>query len=64
MSCYSSQRCFVLSVAILSKHHFLLFSIVSAIRPRMLLTLDEELKPVPVKVKYGAGVDTVGQAGK
>ena len=33
-------------------------------RPRMLVTLDEELKPLPVSVRVGQAVDTVGQAGR
>eukprot|EP01103_Thecamoeba_quadrilineata_P019196 TRINITY_DN766_c0_g4_i1.p1 TRINITY_DN766_c0_g4~~TRINITY_DN766_c0_g4_i1.p1 ORF type:complete len:865 (-),score=217.23 TRINITY_DN766_c0_g4_i1:30-2624(-) len=49
---------------ILSKSHFLLFALVSAMHPRMLMTLDEELKPVPVSVRVGQAVDIVGQAGK
>ena len=30
----------------------------------MLVTLDEELKPLPVSVRVGQAVDTVGQAGR
>lgn len=30
----------------------------------MLITLDEDLKPVKVNVRVGQAVDTVGQAGK
>src|SRR5690606_1448299 len=54
---------YLISLAILSNYHYFLFSIVTAIRPRMLITLDENLEPLPVSVRVGQGVDTVGQAG-
>jgi 26S proteasome regulatory subunit N1 len=49
---------------VLGKHHFLLFVVACTIRPRMLVTLDEDLKPLPVSVRVGQAVDTVGQAGR
>ncbi|RWS15345.1 26S proteasome non-ATPase regulatory subunit 2-like protein, partial [Dinothrombium tinctorium] len=49
---------------ILSKSHYLLFYLTSAIQPRMLVTFDEDLKPLPVPVRVGQAVDVVGQAGK
>jgi 26S proteasome regulatory subunit N1 len=33
-------------------------------QPRMLITLDENLKPLPVPVRVGQAVDVVGQAGR
>ncbi|MEE6522960.1 hypothetical protein FKM82_021641 [Ascaphus truei] len=33
-------------------------------QPRMLVTFDEELRPLPVSVRVGQAVDVVGQAGK
>lgn len=33
-------------------------------QPRMLLTVDENLKPLPVPVRVGQAVDVVGQAGR
>lgn len=48
---------------ILGERHYLLYTIVTAIRPRMLTTLDENLNPLPVSVRVGQAVDTVGQAG-
>ena len=48
----------------LGKHHFLLWVLAASMRPRMLVTLDEELKPLPVSVRVGQAVDTVGQAGR
>ncbi|KAI8010325.1 hypothetical protein LOK49_LG06G02798 [Camellia lanceoleosa] len=35
-----------------------------AIPPRMLLTVDENLKPLSVPVRVGQAVDVVGQAGR
>lgn len=49
---------------ILGKSHYLLYSLVSAMQPRMLVTLDTELKPLPTHVRVGQAVDVVGQAGK
>ncbi|EGG17159.1 26S proteasome regulatory subunit S2 [Cavenderia fasciculata] len=47
-----------------TKAHYLFYSIVCSIYPRMLMTLDENLNPLPVSVRVGQSVDTVGQAGK
>ena len=33
-------------------------------QPRMLVTFDENLSPLPVSVRVGQAVDVVGQAGK
>ena len=49
---------------ILGHAHYLLYSIVPAIQPRMLTTVDEYLNPLPVSVRVGQAVDVVGQAGK
>jgi 26S proteasome regulatory subunit N1 len=49
---------------VLEKHHYLLFAAVTAMNPRMLITLDEELNPLPVSVRVGQAVETVGQAGR
>lgn len=49
---------------ILSSSHSLLYFLTIAIRPRMLVTLDENLQPVRVNVRVGQAVDVVGQAGK
>jgi len=42
----------------------MLFFLVTAMYPRFLITLNEELEPLPVTVRVGQAVDTVGQAGK
>jgi 26S proteasome regulatory subunit N1 len=49
---------------VLDKHHYLLFSALVAMNPRMLITLDEDLNPLPVTVRVGQAVETVGQAGR
>jgi 26S proteasome regulatory subunit N1 len=49
---------------ILGKAHYLLYALSTAIQPRMLVTFDEELRPLPVSVRVGQAVDVVGQAGK
>lgn len=43
------------------KHPHLLYLLASAMRPRMLLTLDEDLMVLPVSVRVGQAVDTVAQ---
>ena len=54
----------LLILAILGKSHYLLYGLVPAIQPRMLVTFDEKLNSLPVSVRVGQAVDVVGQAGK
>ena len=42
-----------LFTAILGKSHYLLYALVPAMQPRMLVTLDTDLKPLPVHVRLG-----------
>jgi len=49
---------------ILGKYHYLLYVLSLTMFPRMLMTFDEDLKPLIVAVRVGQAVDTVGQAGK
>ncbi|KAG7459101.1 26S proteasome non-ATPase regulatory subunit 2 [Solea senegalensis] len=49
---------------ILGKSHYILYGLVAAMQPRMLVTFDHELRPLPVSVRVGQAVDVVGQAGK
>ncbi|ORY98108.1 armadillo-type protein [Syncephalastrum racemosum] len=44
--------------------HYLLYSLVTAMYPRFLITFDEELNSLPVTVRVGQAVDVVGQAGR
>jgi 26S proteasome regulatory subunit N1 len=46
------------------KSHYLLYYLVTAMHPRFLITLDEDLKPLTVNVRVGQAVDVVGQAGR
>ena len=49
---------------VLGSSHYLLYYIVTAMHPRFLVTLDEDLKPLQVNVRVGQAVDVVGQAGR
>ena len=49
---------------ITSNSHYLLYFLVTAMHPRFLVTLDEDLKPIEVNVRVGQAVDVVGQAGR
>ncbi|KAF2180021.1 26S proteasome regulatory complex, non-ATPase subcomplex, Rpn1 subunit [Zopfia rhizophila CBS 207.26] len=49
---------------ILGDSHYLLYFLATAITPRFLITLDEDLKPLTVNVRVGQAVDIVGQAGR
>ena len=41
---------------ILENSHYILYTIVTAIQPRMLITVDEDLNPLPVSVRVGQAV--------
>ncbi|KAJ7145355.1 armadillo-type protein [Mycena crocata] len=49
---------------VLDKYHWMLFFLVTAMYPRFLITVDEELNSMPVTVRVGQALDVVGQAGK
>lgn len=49
---------------ILGDSHYLLYFLCTAMAPRFLITLDEDLKPLTVNVRVGTAVDVVGQAGR
>ena len=49
---------------ILAEHHYLLYFLITAMYPRFLVTLDEDLQPLTVNVRVGQAVDVVGQAGR
>nr|XP_012234426.1 PREDICTED: 26S proteasome non-ATPase regulatory subunit 2-like [Linepithema humile] len=48
---------------ILSQSHYLMYCLAVAMEPRWLITVDENLKSLPVSVRIGQGVDVVGKAG-
>lgn len=41
------------TAVILGKSHYVLYGLVAAMQPRMLVTFDEELRPLPVSVRVG-----------
>ncbi|KAJ7627594.1 armadillo-type protein [Mycena polygramma] len=49
---------------ILDKYHWMMYFLVTAMYPRFLITVDEELNSMPVTVRVGQALDVVGQAGK
>jgi 26S proteasome regulatory subunit N1 len=50
---------------ILDKAHYLLYYLAGSMNPRMVMTLAEgSLEPLPVTVRVGKAVETVGQAGR
>lgn len=49
---------------ILGDSHYLLYFVATAMQPRFLITLDEDLQPLTVNVRVGQAVDIVGQAGR
>lgn len=55
---------FILDDSNTQPSHELLYYLTTAVKPRMLVTVDEQLNPVKVNVRVGQAVDTVGQAGK
>ncbi|XP_015887276.3 26S proteasome non-ATPase regulatory subunit 2 homolog A-like [Ziziphus jujuba] len=55
--------CLDLKDIILGEYHFVLYFLVLAMQPRMLMTVDEELKPVSVPVRVEHAVDVFGKAG-
>jgi len=59
------HSCFDAKTLFLAKYHHLIFTLVTAINPRMLVTLDaDSLEPVQVPMRVGTAVDTVAQAGR
>lgn len=56
--------CLDLRETIAGKHHFMLYYLATAMKPRYLLTVDEDGKLLPVSVRVGQAVDTVAQAGR
>jgi len=62
--------CSDLKSSILGDKHYLLYTLVPAMRPRFVVTLEQKkdepstLQPVPITCHVGTAVDVVGQAGK
>ncbi|KAL3645445.1 26S proteasome non-ATPase regulatory subunit 2 A [Castilleja foliolosa] len=58
------HACLDMKATILGKYHYVLYFLTLAMQPRMLMTVDENLKPLSVPVRVGQAVDVVGQAGR
>lgn len=56
--------CLDMKATITGKHHYILYALATAMKPSMLMTLDEEGKLLPVPVRVGQAVDVVAQAGR
>ncbi|XP_044466296.1 26S proteasome non-ATPase regulatory subunit 2 homolog A [Mangifera indica] len=56
--------CLDMKAVIVGKYHYVLYFLALAMQPRMLMTVDENLKPLSVPVRVGQAVDVVGQAGR
>lgn len=58
------HACLDMKSIILGKYHYMFYILSLAMHPRMLMTVDENLKPLSVTVRVGQAVDVVGQAGR
>ncbi|XVE92732.1 hypothetical protein REPUB_Repub01dG0125000 [Reevesia pubescens] len=58
------HACLDMKAIILGKYHYVLYFLVLAMQPRMLMTVDENHKSLSVPVRVGQAVDVVGQAGR
>ncbi|KAL4620465.1 hypothetical protein ACB092_06G156000 [Castanea dentata] len=58
------HACLDMKTVVLGKYHYMLYYLVLAMQPRMLMTVDENNKPLSVPVRVGQAVDVVGQAGR
>lgn len=43
----------ILILVILGRSHYLLYTLAAAMQPRMLVTFDEDLNPLPVPIRVG-----------
>nr|XP_023901397.1 26S proteasome non-ATPase regulatory subunit 2 homolog A [Quercus suber]POE49616.1 26s proteasome non-atpase regulatory subunit 2 like a [Quercus suber] len=58
------HACLDMKTVVLAKYHYMLYFLVLAMQPRMLMTVDENNNPLSVPVRVGQAVDVVGQAGR
>lgn len=56
--------CLDIKNTLLGKAHYLLYFLSVSMRPRFLMTVNDDLESVPVSVRVGQAVDVVGQAGR
>lgn len=53
-----------MKTTILDKYHYLIYYLTTAMNPRYLSTVDTDLNVLPISVRVGQAVETVGQAGR
>lgn len=53
-----------LKACLAGRQHYLFYALAAAARPRWLVTVDEQARPLPVPVRVGTAVDVVAQAGR
>jgi len=58
------HACLDTSNILCDKYHYLFYHLALSMYPRMMFTVDENLEPMPIQVRVGQAVDTVGQAGQ
>ncbi|KAK8537230.1 hypothetical protein V6N12_043403 [Hibiscus sabdariffa] len=58
------HACLDMKTIILGKYHFVLYFLVLAMRPKMLMTVDENLEPLSVPVRVGQAVGVESMAGQ
>lgn len=58
------HTCLNLQATILGEYPYMMYILAVAMQPRMLLTVDEDLKPLLVPVRVGQAVDVAGQVGQ
>ncbi|XP_031092252.1 26S proteasome non-ATPase regulatory subunit 2 homolog A-like [Ipomoea triloba] len=58
------HACLDMKALILGEYHYLLYFLSLAMMPRMLMTVDENLKPLSVPVRVGQAVGVVDQPGR
>jgi 26S proteasome regulatory subunit N1 len=58
------HACLTLKTTIHDKYHYILYFLTTAMNPRVLATVDADLKLITTNVRVGMAVETVGQAGR
>ena len=58
------HACLDIKGTILDKFHYILYYLSMCMNPRMMATVDRDLKPVNISTRVGTAVETVGQAGR
>ena len=58
------HACLSIKTTLLDKYHFISYFLTTAMNPRVMATIDSDLKLLPTSVRVGVAVETVGQAGR